>query len=349
MPFDAFAREQIKLVPEIARRMRQPEHLVRDWMDEGLARLWEQVPPIDPAGRERWLTTTVYRLHVDDLRKRRRAELHRSELIADVEAGQTERTPERIAMERECERLFDALVSRLSPREREVFLLHHDEELSLKEIAGRLDLDVEAVKYLLWKARRELKEAWARERAKDRFDATWAALAAAGVVLLLLVRRFFAPRPSSRGGVLLASAALALVAVSHGGPLREPPPPRVSELRDAESRGDFPVLAERSAVETLHLGEPLSADPPPRPAPAVPVRASSQVASASGRGGAPKLDRPAAESVEMPTRLLARARASLESGDRASARTMLAEYKSLYPHNPLRGQYDKIAADAFAP
>jgi hypothetical protein len=41
-------------------------------------------PPVEPAVRDRWLTTTVYRLHVDDLRARRRAERHRSEVLVAV-------------------------------------------------------------------------------------------------------------------------------------------------------------------------------------------------------------------------------------------------------------------------
>jgi len=364
VPFEAFAREQIERVPAIARRMRRPEDLVRDWMHEGLARLWEQEPPVEPAVRDRWLTTTVYRLHVDDLRARRRAERHRSEVMAGVEAQQGEATPERIAVQREHERLFEALVVRLAPREREVFLLRHDQELPLEEIAGRFDLDVEAVKYLLWKARRELKEAWARERAKDRFEATWAALAAAGIVLLLFVRRLFrrlvAPRARSRAGGLLASAALGLVTVGHEGPMDPPVRAPVSELRAAGPNDEPSETAERSVVEAPHPDEPPAARAPhlpvstasmpaSPPAPAASAPASSQAPSASAHTVVPGVVRPGAETLEMPTRILARARASLASGQRAAARAMLAEYKSLYPHNPLRSQYDKLSADAFAP
>lgn len=119
--------------------------------------------PEEPAA---WLTRVAVNTCLDRLRSRRwrfwrmRAGQEHEALIsarADAAPG-----PERQALAGEIAGRLAAALSRLSERQRSVFVLRHYEDLSLEEVAGVLGLDVGTVKAhlnrALVKLRKELRD-----------------------------------------------------------------------------------------------------------------------------------------------------------------------------------------------
>jgi RNA polymerase sigma-70 factor (ECF subfamily) len=70
-------------------------------------------------------------------------------------------SPEREVLRGEVEEVVRHAVLNLPEQQREVLILAHYEQMSLKEIAGILDIELGAVKSRLQRARAGLKEALA--------------------------------------------------------------------------------------------------------------------------------------------------------------------------------------------
>ena len=122
------------------------------------------------ASPETWLLSIAINLARDRQRSPRFA-FWRGLVRPDPEGGSSleerpgeEPSPERRLQARETvERVWQALAT-LSPQQREVFVLRHQEELSLEEIAGTLGLALGTVKVHLFRATRALREALGRPR-----------------------------------------------------------------------------------------------------------------------------------------------------------------------------------------
>lgn len=110
-----------------------------------------------------WLHRTVTRLAIDHLRreqlKRKIFFFRRSDEEADPmdvlpDPGAS---PQDRVIARETARRLSRALERLSPRQRAVFVLRHQEELPLKEIASLLELEEGTVKAHLHRAVRQLR------------------------------------------------------------------------------------------------------------------------------------------------------------------------------------------------
>jgi RNA polymerase sigma-70 factor, ECF subfamily len=110
---------------------------------------------------EKWLTTVAVRTCLDRLRSRRwvfwrrTASQNADALLRVFPAAGANQHDAVIA--REITHRLDAALERLPPRQRSVFVLRHDENRSLEEIAGILGLDVGTVKAHLARAIRKLR------------------------------------------------------------------------------------------------------------------------------------------------------------------------------------------------
>ena len=72
-------------------------------------------------------------------------------------ATASEASPEEALLQRQVARRLSTAVDRLSPRQRTVFVLRHEEDRSFEEIGGLLGLDVGTVKSHMARAIRKLK------------------------------------------------------------------------------------------------------------------------------------------------------------------------------------------------
>ncbi len=120
---------------------------------------------------EKWLTRIAVNTCLDLLRSRRWLFWRRQVVQVDDQAlcylaPATESSPERALFSRDIARRISLALNKLSPRQRSVFVLRHDEDRSLEEIGDLLDLDIGTVKAhmsrALTKLREELRDLYGR-------------------------------------------------------------------------------------------------------------------------------------------------------------------------------------------
>jgi RNA polymerase sigma-70 factor (ECF subfamily) len=121
----------------------------------------------NPKGREieapeKWLTTVAVHTCLDRLRSKRwifwrRTSGQNADALLRVSPASGVNQHNAV-LDGEIRRRLDAALERLAPRQRTVFVLRHDEDRSLEEIAGILGLDVGTVKAHLARAIRKLRE-----------------------------------------------------------------------------------------------------------------------------------------------------------------------------------------------
>ncbi|MCP3176069.1 sigma-70 family RNA polymerase sigma factor [Desulfuromonas sp. KJ2020] len=107
-----------------------------------------------------WLYRTVSRLAIDHLRReQRRRKLFFFRKSDDEEqpdpvesAAAPDPSPREALLAQETQRRLNTVLKKLSPRQRAVFILRHQEELPLKEIARILELEEGTVKAHLHRA-----------------------------------------------------------------------------------------------------------------------------------------------------------------------------------------------------
>jgi len=101
-----------------------------------------------------WLYRITVNAAIDHIRKRSFFPSPKApELVSESPAD-----PERDAVRSLLQTKIAAALGRISDRERAVFLLRHDHDLSLKEIAEALDLTVGAVKSYLFRSIKKLQK-----------------------------------------------------------------------------------------------------------------------------------------------------------------------------------------------
>ena len=146
------------------------EHL-DDLAQEVFLRLYRALPSFRG---EALVTTYLYRIAVNvaqDEWKRRKRE-SRSVSISDEESGWEDRlqhpgrNAEEILAEREFEDLVEAQLQKLSPVERAVLVLYHQEERTYEQIALSLGLPIGTVRTHLHRGRRKLREGIEQGRAE---------------------------------------------------------------------------------------------------------------------------------------------------------------------------------------
>jgi len=126
-------------------------------------RTLERSPEIVIEEPAKWLTRIAVNTCLDQLRSRR-WQFWRRRPSAAEEAAVFERAPanvrtaEDLLAARDLSRRFTAALEKLSPRQRAVFVLRHEDGKSLVEIGELLNLDVGTVKGHMARALKKLRE-----------------------------------------------------------------------------------------------------------------------------------------------------------------------------------------------
>ena len=111
-----------------------------------------------------WLGEIVRNRALNQLKH---AKVRRSESLEDVEVGQDGSTPETHLRRRELGRRLEAAITKLSPREREVVLLHDLDGFSHREIAGSMKISEVMSRQLLFTARQTLRKLLGEVRTQE--------------------------------------------------------------------------------------------------------------------------------------------------------------------------------------
>lgn len=152
--FERVVRQHYDRVYRIAWRMLGGAADAEDVAQEAFVRLWQGAHRLREAGSLRaWLAKVASNLAVDRLRRRRPEVSGEVPEVADPAEG-----PERQAERRATAAVVDAAIAALPERQRIAIVLTYYEELANAEVAGVLEVSIEAVESLLARARRTLKE-----------------------------------------------------------------------------------------------------------------------------------------------------------------------------------------------
>lgn len=160
-------RYQGSLHAFLLRRCGRPE-LAEDLVQESFVRVLRSLDRFDPRFRfSTWLFTIGRRLWMNHLNKLR----PRSDSEHVERSGDAQASPGMVAVRREqrtrLRKLLDAALAALTPSQREMVLLYHQQEMGVGEIARRWSLPEGTVKSHLFRARRRML-AVIRSDASDR-------------------------------------------------------------------------------------------------------------------------------------------------------------------------------------
>lgn len=152
----------------VALRMLGDRAEAEDLAQEAMMRLWRIAPEWE-AGRAQpstWLYRVVVNLATDRLRRRRNAvALGDAPDPVDPGASAEEGLQQRSRMD-----ALQAALMHLPERQRQAVVLRHIEELPNPEIAGIMDISVEAVESLIARGKRALATALAGRREELGYD-----------------------------------------------------------------------------------------------------------------------------------------------------------------------------------
>jgi RNA polymerase sigma-70 factor (ECF subfamily) len=171
--FEGLVRAHTAKVISLAYRLVGHRDEAEDIAQEAFLRLYRTLPTFrGDSTVATWLYRTVSHLAIDHLR---REQLRRKIFFLRRNTGDEEddvdpmevvpdpgASPRDLLLAREAGRRLSQALDKLSPRQRAVFVLRHQEELPLKEIARVLELEEGTVKAHLHRAvstlRKELKD-----------------------------------------------------------------------------------------------------------------------------------------------------------------------------------------------
>lgn len=127
-----------------------------DLVQETFIRLYEKINYFRPGENfQGWLMQIARNLCIDFLRKERTRKKDRLDEL-DTELAIVD-NPDNDPARFNPGPMIQKAVAKLPPRQKDVFILHHFEELKYEEIARRLNISVGTVKSLHFKAIRKLK------------------------------------------------------------------------------------------------------------------------------------------------------------------------------------------------
>ncbi|MDJ0859728.1 MAG: sigma-70 family RNA polymerase sigma factor [Dinoroseobacter sp.] len=129
-----------------------------DIAQEAMLRLWQQAPEWrqdGPAQPATWLLRVARNLCIDRLRQTKgRKATHGSESLDTLPGAQP--TAEMLLTQKDRSRVLRAALAELPDRQRDAIVLRHIDECGNAEIAGIMDISVEAVESLLARGKRAL-------------------------------------------------------------------------------------------------------------------------------------------------------------------------------------------------
>ena len=117
------------------------EHIATDIAQEAFVKVWEKNIEYDPNQTKGLLYKIAKELWISQHRKQQSAEKYRLSL----DENQESESPSESLEFKELKEQDETILSDLPENQREVFLMSRLEDLSYKEIAGRLELSVKAV------------------------------------------------------------------------------------------------------------------------------------------------------------------------------------------------------------
>ncbi len=295
--FRAFASTQVERIQGWARALNVTTQDAEDITQEALLCLWQNREAIEQSRWPAWLWTAMVLRGREHFRSRRRAEEREEAFAATMHQELLSASPEVEMQFREDETELLRLIDLLRPERREVVRLYLLEELPMKEVAEHLGISVNTAQKRWVLAQADMRAAFERERAKERFRLVLAAIAAFFAALWSRI----AGRGTRRSGPILACATLLLVASDRGEPA------------EALASDATALLLPSPSFEYTFT-------------PRLTAFAERELEAAS-RGGEE-------QALEAPRTLLAQAAAALQEGHPAIARTCLAQYRAAYPVDP---------------
>jgi RNA polymerase sigma-70 factor (ECF subfamily) len=170
-------RHRVSVVATVSRMLGGDDADAEDLAQQAFVRVWRSAPRWEPTAKfTTWLFTIVRNLVYNEVRRRSRrpvaaehTERDREENLNPVEhmSDPGAKTPDQVILSRELEAAVDAAMARLPDNQRMALILRRHEDLPYEEIAAILNLSLQAVKSLLFRARNTMKEALAPYLGED--------------------------------------------------------------------------------------------------------------------------------------------------------------------------------------
>jgi RNA polymerase sigma-70 factor (ECF subfamily) len=166
-------RFEAQVMPHLDAAYRFARWLVRssadadDIVQESILRAYRGFDALRGTDAKSWLLSIVRNCHATAHRQQQRRAAVPLPEESDAEHGYamtaTAPDPQHASIERDDERAFEQLMSRLSPEHREVLALRELEEMSYRDIATLTSLPIGTVMSRLARARAALKEVWLKQ------------------------------------------------------------------------------------------------------------------------------------------------------------------------------------------
>ena len=165
--FEYFVRQYQRKITRVAYRFLRDEGEADCAAQESFLRAYQNLGDFrEGAAFETWLTRICINWCKDRLKRRRLVVyFHQAPPKEDDDAlspadaaAHPAPSPERRAAGREIRERLRGALDALSPRQREIFVMKHFEELSIPEIADSMGLDVGTVKSHLFRASQKIRE-----------------------------------------------------------------------------------------------------------------------------------------------------------------------------------------------
>lgn len=162
--FGRLVRRYQPMAQRIAERMLRNEDLAGDLVQEAMLQAYLSLEKLhQPKRFKSWLYGIVLNICRNELRRRKVIVFSLEAIVGDLSDGpllidENSPVPEEVAEHKElCTALHEA-IDTLSDTNRQATLLFYHEQLSLQEVAVRLNISVSAVKGRLHKARHQLRK-----------------------------------------------------------------------------------------------------------------------------------------------------------------------------------------------
>jgi RNA polymerase sigma factor (sigma-70 family) len=152
------------MAQRIAKRMIGNEDLAQELVQDAMLQAYLSLEKLhDPKRFKSWLYGIVLNICRNDLRRRKVILFSLETMVGDLAAkplpiDESSPDPQQVAEQKELHTALLKAVDTLSHRNRQATLLFYHEQLSLQEVAVRLNISVAAVKGRLHKARHQLRE-----------------------------------------------------------------------------------------------------------------------------------------------------------------------------------------------
>ncbi len=174
---EAIARGDHQAFERLVNRYRNPmfnfvlrllgdRYAAEDVTQEVFLRVYRAAPRFEAKSRvSSWIFKIAYNLSINEIKRRSRFSSLSDDAMVIMERSADPASPSDEAMaRRDLEEEFMETLNELSEAQRAALLLRVQEELSYREIAEVLDVSVQSVESLLFRARRKLKHILRKDR-----------------------------------------------------------------------------------------------------------------------------------------------------------------------------------------